>query len=222
MAAIGNPELLGVGLFDRGFIKYGDYKLKSEMWSPIYINLRGIGSFDNRPEAILSRKEQLHLRKTAVGAYSDQLDQFGDKDHIMGIPEAASTSSGMIGFAVDESILQLRVKEKQHGIPKNIEGDYMTGERVLLVDDLITDGGAKLQTRKKTEDHGLKVEGVAVLIDREQGGAEQLAAQGLRLEAAIGMGVLIDILAQERRIDAAQTDLLKRYFAGEITEKPAE
>ncbi|MGI9027609.1 MAG: orotate phosphoribosyltransferase [Candidatus Saccharimonadales bacterium] len=217
MAYTSNPEALATGLYDRGFVRFGDYTLKSGLWSPVYINLRGVGSYNRTSE--IRRGRQADIRGSIVRAYSDQVEAF-EHDHILGIPEAALTIAGLVAHHSNQSALQMRVKEKAHGEPVNIEGDYCEDERVVLVDDLITTGGAKIEAKEKVEVHGLKVAGIAVLVDREQGGVQQLAEAGIRTEAAIGMTTLINILAQERRIDEAQTELLRGYFAGDITERP--
>lgn len=215
MAAIANPESLMVGLYDRGCVQFGDFTLKSGVQSPIYINLRSLGSIDHRSSS-LSRERQLEIRQQAIGAYANQVDALRASDHILGIPEAALTIAGMIGAVTDRSVLQMRVKEKRHGQPAGIEGTYYSGERVALLDDLITNGGAKIDAVEKVRAYGLEPVGIGVLVNREQGGVEELDSRGIKLEAAIGINDGIDILRDHNRIGPNLVSFLQSYFAGEL------
>ena len=58
----------------------------------------------------------------------------------------------------------------------------------MVLDDLITTGGSKIEAIAPLAEAGLVVKDVVVLVDREQGGAEELAARGLRLHAALTLG----------------------------------
>lgn len=62
----------------------------------------------------------------------------------------------------------VRKELKQHGAIKWIEGNLQQGERVLIVDDVVTTGGSVIKAIKRTMEDGFIVEGVIVLIDREE------------------------------------------------------
>lgn len=83
----------------------------------------------------------------------------------------------------------------------------------LLVDDLITDGGSKLEAIVSLEDAELKVEDVLVLIDREQGGAKDLANRGYTLHSVISLNRLIGILRKNDLIGEEQYREVTAYLA---------
>ncbi len=85
-----------------------------------------------------------------------------------------------------------RKEAKAHGTGRAIEGEFQPGERAIVLDDLITTGGSKLAAIEPLEAAGLRVQDVVVLIDREQGGPEELAAAGYRLHAVLRLGEMLD------------------------------
>jgi orotate phosphoribosyltransferase len=94
-----------------------------------------------------------------------------------------------------------------------VEGEFRKGERVVILDDLITTGASKLEAIAPLEELGLQVEDIVVLIDREQGGREDLEERGYRLHAVFGLGEMLDVLAQHGRISTAQRDEVKAFLA---------
>ncbi len=74
-------------------------------------------------------------------------------------------------------------KPKEYGTSKQIEGKLSAGERVLLVEDVVTTGGAALAAVDALREAGAEVLGALVVVDREQGGAEAFAARGVPFEA---------------------------------------
>jgi orotate phosphoribosyltransferase len=79
----------------------------------------------------------------------------------------------------------IRKEPKGHGKGLWIEGDKAVpkGTRVAIIEDVVTTGGSLLKAIKVAEDHGLKVVQALTLVDREEGGKEQLAEAGYALEA---------------------------------------
>jgi orotate phosphoribosyltransferase len=85
----------------------------------------------------------------------------------------------------------LKIKLKEYGDHDVIEGDLIDGDNIVIVDDLITDGGSKLIAKelieyaKKEKKISITCKNVAVVIDREQGGAEELKEAGLDVHSLI-------------------------------------
>jgi orotate phosphoribosyltransferase len=84
--------------------------------------------------------------------------------------------------------------KKEHGLGKGVEGNFKAGETVGLIDDLITNGGAKMEAIQQIEEAGLVFGGIAMLVDREQGGFRDLAARGMPLMAATTSRSLLSAL----------------------------
>ncbi len=79
----------------------------------------------------------------------------------------------------------IRKEAKGHGTGNFLEGknNLQPGCRVALVEDVVTTGGTLIQVIERVEDQGFKVGLVVTLVDREEGGAEALAAAGYPLKA---------------------------------------
>ncbi len=79
----------------------------------------------------------------------------------------------------------VRKQAKAHGTKDVIEGlasgESLAGKRVLVVDDVATSGGSILKAVAAAKEEGAKVDTAMVLIDREEGAAENLQAHGIRL-----------------------------------------
>jgi orotate phosphoribosyltransferase len=87
---------------------------------------------------------------------------------------AASLESGL-PFVI------VRSKPKEYGTANRIEGVFEPGERVCLVEDVVTAGGAALEAVGALRDAGLQVSTVVCVVDREEGGSDALARAAVRL-----------------------------------------
>jgi len=72
----------------------------------------------------------------------------------------------------------VRKEAKGHGMQRQVEGPVRAGDRVAIVDDVLTTGGSILQAIESVEAIGLSVATVAVILDRLEGGAEKIAERG--------------------------------------------
>ena len=79
----------------------------------------------------------------------------------------------------------VRKESKKHGTEAYLEGqrNIPAGATVALVEDVVTTGGTLIKVIDRVEAQGYRVGMVITIIDREEGGAEALAAKGYRLEA---------------------------------------
>ena len=168
-------------LFDAGCVRFGDFVLHSGAHSPVYIDLRRLVTY---PRAL-----------DEVARYYVGLLRGLDYDRIAAIPYAALPIGTVVSLHTGAPLIYPRREAKVYGTRQQIEGEYHAGERVVLLDDLITGGGSKLEAAEPLQAEGLVIEDVVVLIDREQGGAADLAAHGYRLHAAVTLRAIVDALA---------------------------
>lgn len=190
---------LVTGLVDLGAVKFGDFTLASGARSPIYIDLR----------LLVSRPPLLAL---AAAAYADLMRDLA-ADRIAGVPYAALPIGTAVSLQNGIPLIYPRKEVKQHGLGKEIEGLWQPGERVVIVEDLITSGGSTIQTAERLRAAGLVVEDVVVLIDREQGGVANLAAAGLRAHSVFRLSTMLDRLVATGQLAAAQADDVLAYLA---------
>jgi uridine monophosphate synthetase len=193
-------EELILALQDMGCVRFGDFVLVSGQHSPIYLDFR-----------LLVSSPQV-LRKAAQ-AYVDLLRPLAF-DRLAAIPYAALPIGTAVALEMGVPLVYPRKEVKGHGTGKGIEGHFEKGERVVVLDDLITTGGSKLEAIAPLEQAGLVVEDVVVLVDREQGGREELEEQGYRLHAFLGLEEMLQVLAQRGRISPEQRDEVLAFLAG--------
>jgi orotate phosphoribosyltransferase len=77
--------------------------------------------------------------------------------------------------------VMVRKEPKGHGLGKHVEGPFKEGERLVIVEDVVTTGGSSLKAIEHCEAVGLKVERVFAIIDRLEGGREAFAEKGYTL-----------------------------------------
>ena len=180
-------DQIALGLHALGAVRFGDFTLKSGKKSPIYIDLRLLVS-----DPALMAKVARALGGIVAGLPCDR---------IAAIPYGGLPIGQAVALFTGKPLLYPRREVKEYGTKKLIEGAYAAGETVVVLDDLITTGGSKIEALAPLQDAGLKVEDVVVLVDREQGGASELAWKGIALHAALTLGQILDCLVRHGRID---------------------
>ena len=129
-----------------------------------------------------------------------------DFDHIVGIPQAVTHVSGAVAQYTGESDLNIRVREgeKGYGKHKPVEGDIMPGEIVVALDDVVTDGKSKDEVVEPLDLTGLVLKDYVVMVDRQEGGRQNVEAGGRTLTAVVGMVAVTNILEANGLINLQQ------------------
>lgn len=182
---------VSLALFDYGILSFGEFTLKSGIISPYYIDLRMIQS---HPKAFHS----------VVDIYAELLADLDESIFLAGIPEAGIPLATAVGYAAERPLIQPRAKIKQHGKGKLVEGDWKTGDKVAIIDDLVAKGDSKIEALDQFKQAGLKVVGFYLLIDREMGGKAVIENAGYDAEVAMNITEIFEILRQENRITEQQ------------------
>jgi orotate phosphoribosyltransferase len=79
----------------------------------------------------------------------------------------------------------VRKQAKEHGTGKLIEGPFNPGDRVAIIEDVITTGRSALQAIDAVRSAGGKIEGVLALVDREEGGRETIESAGIQVVSIV-------------------------------------
>lgn len=195
-----DKDLLASELHRIGCIRFGEFTLKSGMKSPIYVDLRGLVSHPS-------------VLRLAGEAFVEALKGL-EFDRIAGLPYAGLPLAVAASLAGEIPMVYPRKEAKEYGTRKRVEGNFEPGQRVVALDDVITDGGAKLELAEPLEAEGLVVRDFIVLVDREQGGSAALAARGYQLHAVFTLRELLAALKRHRAIDQARYDEVSAYLAG--------
>ncbi len=72
----------------------------------------------------------------------------------------------------------VRKEPKGHGTGRQIEGNVQAGDRVFIVEDVVTTAGSSLKAAKVAKEAGLEVLGIITIVDREEGGEENIRKEG--------------------------------------------
>jgi len=172
-------------------LKFGVFKLTSGKISPYYIDLRIVPSF---PDAF----------RQICDFYGESItSQVGFKnfDRIAGVPIAGIPFASQIAYNLKKPFLYVRKGVRLHGRQRRVEGILVSGDRVLLVDDLVTTGlTLKKAAKAVTAEGGIVKEAVA-LLDREEGGKEKLAKNGIQLHALLKISEVANTLYEIGAID---------------------
>jgi uridine monophosphate synthetase len=190
---------LAQDLVDSQCVRFGQFKLKSGITSPIYLDLRRLVT---HPQI---------LRRVAV-AYAATLKTL-EFDRLAGIPYAALPIATAIALEIDRPLIYPRREAKDYGTKATIEGDYQAGETIVVIDDLATTGGSKIEAIQKLEEAGLKVRDIVVLIDRGQGAGPMLAEAGYQLHAVVNLQDLLPEWLQSGAISQTQYEEVKAFLA---------
>jgi len=185
------------GLLDAGCIKFGQFTLKSGMISPIYIDLRRLVSFPKLLEQVAS-------------AYLPILKRLSF-DRMAGLPYSALPITTSISIQGGWPFIYPRKEVKTYGTKAEIEGFFLEGECVVVVDDLATTGGSKFESIEKLTSAGLKVKDVVVLIDRQSGAAEALSKAGYMLHSVTTLINLLDYYEKSGKISLEQIEMVRKF-----------
>lgn len=99
------------------------------------------------------------------------------------ITAAVITMAGVRGQQMSGFLV--RKEAKGHGTNRFVEGPVNPGQRVVIVEDVVTTGGSSLEAIARVEEFGLVVSGVVAVIDRLEGGQAAFAARGYRLSSLL-------------------------------------
>jgi orotate phosphoribosyltransferase len=172
-------------------LKFGVFKLTSGRASPYYVDLRVLPSF---PDAY----------REICNFYGEYItSQVGTKnfDRIAGIPLAGIPFASQIAYNLKKPFLYVRKDTRHHGRQRRVEGILVSGDRVLLVDDLVTTGLNLKKAAEAIRAEGGVVKEAVALLDREEGGKEKLEKSGIKVRTLLRMSQVAETLHEIGAID---------------------
>jgi orotate phosphoribosyltransferase len=183
-------------------VKFGVYQLSSGKQSPYYIDLRVIPSF---PDAF----------REIIEFYSQQItDEIGVKnfDRIAGVPIAGIPFASQIAYNLRKPFLYVRKDQKQYGRERRVEGILISGNKVLLVDDLLTTGLTLKKAVDAVRAEGGIVTDLVVFLDREEGGKQLLENDGVKVHALLKVSEVAKTLFEVGAIDKESLKTIQKQI----------
>jgi orotate phosphoribosyltransferase len=157
----------------------GDFVLRSGRRSKHYFDKY---RFETRPELL----EALGSRIAGVVAEHEP-----EADRLAGPELGAAALATAASLRSRLPFLIVRKEPKGYGTDNRIEGAFEQGERVCLVEDVVTSGGAAVAAVQALRSAGLDCRTAVCVVDREEGGTDELARHGVRLRPLFRAGELL-------------------------------
>jgi orotate phosphoribosyltransferase len=170
-------------------VKRGSFILASGQRSSYYIDCR-LATMSAEGMVLIGRMgweaiQQMGWRPVAVGGLTMGAD-----------PVAYAVAAASFGSAAAVDAFSVRKEPKDHGTGRLIEGNFNSGDAVVVVEDVITSGGSAMKAVAAIEEAGGTVLGVLAVVDREEGGRAVLETEGRRivvLTSASDLGLISSI-----------------------------
>ncbi|MFO0871498.1 MAG: orotate phosphoribosyltransferase [Pirellulales bacterium] len=167
-----------IDLIKEKALEFGDFTLASGKKASFYLDCRRV-TLDSRGANLI-----------AAGILERLADRWPDA--VGGMAVGADPITGAVITLAGQGPRPLRgfivrKEAKAHGKGRDVEGPVKAGDRVVIVEDVVTTGASSLLAIEKVEAVGLQVQGVIAIVDRLEGGADAFAARGYRLETLLSI-----------------------------------
>lgn len=204
---VSNTELkmrnLAIKLFEINAFKFGDFKMKVGINSPVYFDLR----------VIVSHPEVMNTVADLLTEYI-QTKNMIECDHLCGVPYTALPVATLISVKAMKPMLIRRKEAKAYGTKKLIEGQYNAGDSCLIIEDVVTSGLSILETVNDLRSEGIRTTDAIVLVNREQGGEANLTGHNVKMHSLYTLSYLLNVLQEAGKIEASTVASVAKYIAG--------
>lgn len=183
-------------------LKFGSFVLKSGITSPYYIDLAWL----------LSSPEDFRRVACVVAEEMRQIIFERSIDKVATIELKGALMLPHIACILNIPCIVVRKESKAYGLTGRIAGgEIVRGERFIFFDDVITDGGSKIEGIKPIEEMGGIVDTVVVVVDREQGGRDYLEKMGYRVKPVTTISEIVNKLLELNSIQREIAEKIIRY-----------
>jgi len=190
-------------LIKSGCLKFGSFRIKSGALSPYYIDLT----------CLLSSPKELCTIAEVAASKIEEIRATDKVDKLASIELKGALILPSIGCRVNLPCIVVRKAEKAYGATGRTAGaEVAKGENILFFDDVISEGLSKLEGIKPLEELGAQVRHVMVVVNREQGGKENLEKLGYKVHALATISGLVNCLYRSKAITKEQANTVLNYI----------
>lgn len=151
-------------------------------------------------------------REIAKGLAEEIKANYPDVEVIAGTATAGIPHAAWVAELLDLPMVYIRSKAKDHGKGNQIEGRITEGQKMVVIEDLISTGGSVLEAAEAAKREGADVLGVAAIFTYElDKGVEKFKAADMPLLTLTNYSTLIEIALEENYINEQQLTLLKEW-----------
>ncbi len=186
-------------LCEARILKFGLFKYVSGKQGPIYVDVRVLPSTPKSMDAVVEEMKKMLFKIKP--------------DIIAGAETAGIALAAVLSNKTGIPMVYVRKMSKGYGTDSRIEGFIGGGQKAVLVDDMITDGGSKATFIEAIRDAGSVVDDALVVVDREQGGGEVLKKMNVRLHSLITLRELLDYTQKKGIIDEREYNDVLSYLS---------
>jgi orotate phosphoribosyltransferase len=190
-------------LYESGCIKFGSFKIKSGAMSPYYIDMAKLLA---KPKELCTVAE-VAAQKIIEITKSDPLTKLAS------IELKGALIVPSISCKTDLPCVIVRKEEKAYGVTGRIAGaDVVKGDKILFVDDVVSEGLSKIEGIKPLLELGAEVKHILVIVNREQGGKENLEKAGYTVHALAKVSDVVKSLQKNGKISGEQAKTVLDYI----------
>lgn len=148
-------------MIEVGALKFGDFTLSSGKKSRVYVDVKLASTYPDILEMIASR-----IAEIAAGMDFDRIACV----ELGGVPIAVAAS-----LKLEKPLIIFRKEKKDYGTGGDRIGELREGEKVLIVEDVVTTGKSAISAARRVEESGGVVEAIIAVVDREESDIEVLS-----------------------------------------------
>jgi orotate phosphoribosyltransferase len=190
-------------LYRSGCIKFGTFKIKSGAQSPYYIDMA----------RLLAAPKELCIVADAAAEKIKTITATEHIDKIASIELKGALIVPSIACKLDLPCVIVRKEAKAYGVTGRIAGaDVEKGDNILFFDDVVSEGLSKIEGVKPLQELGANVKHLLVVVNREQGGKENLEKLGFKVHALAMVSEVVDSLQKSGNISRAQAEAVLAYI----------
>jgi orotate phosphoribosyltransferase len=139
-------------------------------------------------------------------------ERYGDADLIAGVATAGIAWGAMIADQLKLPFIYVRPKPKEHGLGNQIEGEYKRGQKVVIIEDLVSTGKSSLQVVEVLKKEGLQIQGMVSIFNYQfDAGKQAFEAAGVDLVSLTDYTTLVQLAKQKGAIEPEQQEILLNW-----------
>jgi orotate phosphoribosyltransferase len=200
---IAAEQLIAEKLLDIQAVKLNienPYTWASGWKSPIYCDNRKALSYPFVRDFIKSEMSAILFEK------------FADAESVAGVATAGISWGAMAADQLKLPFIYVRPKPKEHGLSNQIEGSYTAGQKIVVIEDLVSTGKSSLQVCEVLKKEGLQIEGmISIFTYGFKEAADAFANAGIKLIPLCNYETLIEVAKNKNIISATDLEHLKKW-----------